>query len=110
MALASLPSVASLQALPALESFVGFGGMALRVNRRSYALGTDVDAVIAGTAIPETIVATEDGRHVHDPLGWHRGPEAEWVAYERYAVRDGELILDGHGFVDSVSRQLLQAG
>lgn len=80
-------------------------GMTLRVNALSWAIGTDVEAVIAGTVAPESATLTADGRH-YNSEGWHTGPESEWVRVERYTA-DGRVF---HGWVDSVSRKLLQAG
>jgi hypothetical protein len=90
------------------EAFASFGGPAVRINHRSYPVGSDVEAVIAGTVDPESATATADGRHMAH--GWHTGPEAEWVYVERYAIADGNVSLTFHGWIDSVSRKLLQAG
>lgn len=90
------------------ESFASFGGPALRISQRSYAIGSDVDDVVAGLVAPDSAIATADGRHMAN--GWHAGAEAEWIYFERYAIADGNVAMVAHGWIDSASRQLLQAG
>jgi hypothetical protein len=51
------------------------------------------------------VTLTQDGRR-YDRGGWHTGQEAEWVYVERWGVAGREF----HGYVDSVSRKLLQSG
>lgn len=92
------------------EPFVGFGGVTLRVNQRSWPAGTDLDAVLAGTATPDRIVATSDGRGLAVPFAWHAGDSGAEVYFERYAVEAGELRMVSHGWIDAASRQLVQAG
>lgn len=71
-------------------------GMTLIVNRR---VGL---SCIGGKAVQVTL--TSDGRARLD--GWHTGPEAEWVYTERWNAAGRQF----HGWLDSVSRQLTQAG
>ena len=53
----------------------------------------------------EVVTLTADGRGV-DLTEWHTGAEGEWIYFERIAA-DG---TGSHGWVDSESRKLLQAG
>lgn len=46
-----------------------------------------------------------DGGAPVDPV-WHNGPEAEAVYFERYALG----IRQAHGWIDSVSRRIVQTG
>jgi hypothetical protein len=55
--------------------------------------------------VPERVVATQDGRHA-DLTGWHQGPGSEEVYYEALN-RDGS---GSHGWVDGLSRKLVQSG
>ncbi len=48
---------------------------------------------------------TQDGKPV-DVTDWHKGQEGAWVYYERW---NGSKC-EAHGYVDSVSRKLLQTG
>lgn len=53
----------------------------------------------------EAVVLTEDG----DPVNvtdWHKGQESVWVYYERW----NGAKMEAHGYVDGVSRKLLQTG
>jgi hypothetical protein len=80
-------------------------GMTLRVNRRSWSRGAEEAAIIAGTLPADEVVLTSDGRH-YDHHGWHEGPEADAIYVERWTRQGREF----HGWVDSVSRRLVQAG
>jgi hypothetical protein len=80
-------------------------GIALTVNRRSWSPGADEAAIVAGTLPAESVVLTADGRR-YDDRGWHEGPEAEWIYVERWTAAGREF----HGWIDSVSRRILQAG
>lgn len=64
-----------------------------------------VEAVIARNVLAQEVTLTTDGRDYRRG-GWHQGPEAGWVYVERWDA-DG---LAFHGFIDSGSRRLLQAG
>lgn len=84
------------------------GGPMLTVQQVSYGLAALAD-VQAGTARPIEATATEDGRPALP--AFHRpdvdGDEsADAVYYERYAV--GGRI--SHGWVDRVSRRIVQTG
>lgn len=71
----------------------------------SWPAGTDVDAVLAGTATPDTVHLSSDGRHY--VAEWHTGAEsAESVYVERWSPAGREF----HGFVDAKSRKIVQAG
>lgn len=105
----SVPTVASIQALSALDSFVGFGGVSLRVSQRSWAAGTDLDDVLSGAAVPDRIIATQDGRAIG--RGWHAGSfTGDDVYFERYEVRDGALVMVSHGWVNPATRRITQVG
>lgn len=63
-----------------------------------------VESVIDGSAAPITATYSADGRAMRN--GWHTGAEADAVYVERHA--GGQCVF--HGFIDSVSRKLVQAG
>lgn len=94
----------SVLTLP-LRSVVESGAGPLILNQRSFPAGTDVAAIIDGSAVPESVTLTSDGRGAVTTV-WHRGPEAEWVFVERWTAAGRAF----HGWVDSVSRRLLQSG
>jgi hypothetical protein len=79
---------------------------ALMVHQRAGLIGWDPDTLTDQGC--ETVTLTEDGRSYRP--GWHdpaeHGPEGEWIAVERWSARGREF----HGFIDSRSRRLLQAG
>jgi hypothetical protein len=77
---------------------------ALTVNHRTWPVGTSWEAIEAGLPAAEATL-TGDGRH-YDRRGGHEGPVAEWVYVERFSARGREF----HGWIDSASRKLLQAG
>lgn len=83
-------------------------GVALIVNSVSY--GQDrpglLDEIIAKTALPVGLVATEDGRGYVN--AWHEGPSDidVWVYFERY--ENGSRVA--HGYIDPVSRKIVQTG
>lgn len=56
----------------------------------------------------KAMTATADGRSIQS--AWHipevDGPEGDWIYYERHDERG----VAGHGWIDSNSRKLLQAG
>lgn len=63
-----------------------------------------VESVIDGRAAPITATYTADGRAMRN--GWHAGAEADAIYVERHDA--GRCVF--HGFIDSVSRKLVQAG
>jgi hypothetical protein len=77
-------------------------GMTLRVHSRSF--GSISLAELQAGAPATEVILTSDGRGYE--LGWHEGPEAEAVYLERWDTT-GRVF---HGWVDSVSRRLVQAG
>ena len=79
-------------------------GADLIVNQVSYGQ-VPVEDVFSGAALPIEATLTADGRH-YDRRGWHEGAEAEAVYVERH-TREGCVF---HGWIDSVSRRLVQAG
>lgn len=91
----NIETIPELLALPCAAE-VYSDGLRLVVNHRSD-IGTDGQAA--------EVVLTGDGRR-YDRQGWHEGPEAEWVRVERWTA-EGRVF---HGWIDSESRRLLQAG
>lgn len=88
--------------------FVGYGGIPVTTQRAHYGFA-DEAAVLAGTATAEWVLATSDGRSFDGE--WHDeavdGPFADETVYvERYSERGREF----HGFIDSVSRRVVQTG
>ncbi len=63
-----------------------------------------VESVIDGSAAPISATYSADGRGMRN--GWHSGDEADAVYVERHDL--GVCVF--HGFIDSVSRKLVQAG
>jgi len=56
-----------------------------------------------------TVVYTQDGLPIADPLGWHTGsPDEETVFYTRFNLQSGARLA--HGWVDKLSRKLTQSG
>jgi hypothetical protein len=81
-------------------------GIALTVTLLRYPLGTAEEAVIANTAAPEYAELTEDGRYARWQE-WETGPgSGREVYYERW--EDGVRVA--HGWLDAVSRKLVQSG
>ncbi len=78
-------------------------GPGLIVHQRVFPDGTTLGNIKAGASASQ-VVLTGDGRRYE--AYWHTGPEAEWVYMERWNA-DGR---EAHGWIDSVSRRLLQAG
>ena len=89
--------------LTAGETFESIGGPTLTVTSLSYGL-VPLDEVLDGTARPVAAIATQDGRWIVG--GWHEGPEAEAIYFERY----DSTGRTSHGWIDSASRRLVQAG
>lgn len=80
-------------------------GAALVVVGTSYPIGTTTDEVLRRVVTPEFVMASADGRHWVD--GWHTGAESGDVVYvERHTI--GGCVF--HGYVDSVSRRIVQTG
>lgn len=71
---------------------------------RSYPAGTTYDMVEDGSAEVLSAKFSADGRTWTGE--WHSGPEADAVYVERWGA-DGSGF---HGWVDSVSRRIVQAG
>ncbi len=81
-------------------------GIALQVTLLRYPKGTDEEAVIAGTAVPEYAELTEDGRYARWQE-WETGSGCgREVYYERWGA-DGRIA---HGWLDAESRRLVQSG
>lgn len=81
-----------------------YGGT-LTVVGRSWPKGTDVAEVLAGTARADVVRLTADGRSMLD--GWHEGPLCGDVVYAELHRADGSGF---HGWIDRVSRGLVQVG
>ena len=80
-------------------------GCTLLVNHISYGRVPTED-VLERRAVPESVVLTSDGRGYRTGE-WHLGEEqGETVRVERW----GRGGLEFHGYIDSVSRQLVQTG
>lgn len=78
----------------------------LTVNMRHDLTGLVIEdgkVIEPGTAAMALL--TQDGRTAKTDT-WHTGPEADWVYVERW-TSEGRVF---HGWIDSVSRRLLQAG
>jgi len=120
------PCVAGVQCMQAIETIEGNGY--LKVNHVSYAkdgaaskfVRSDmaVEEIIRmspawhaelrallDAEVPVEVTLTSDGGR-YSQNGWHTGEEAEWVQVERWTP-EGRVF---HGFIDSVSRRLVQAG
>lgn len=79
-------------------------GMGLTVFNLNYGREASVEDINSGQAVPVEAIASQDSRGVI--AEWHTGPEAEWVYYERYDSNG----RTSHGWVDSDSRRIVQAG
>ena len=90
---------------PSLTQFVGFGGITMTTIGGSYGV-VPVEDVMSGRAQVIEVTATSDGRSYMRNGGWHTGPEADAVYVEVYSDRGREF----HGWIDSVSRKLVQSG
>lgn len=99
------PAAATVLHLALGESMDTGEGIRMTVNRQSYPAGTPVETVLAGTAVPETVYLTQDGRGA-DLTRWHQGPSADQVFVERWDAQGRAF----HGWVDVNTRQLVQAG
>lgn len=80
-----------------------YGGE-LTVVQLSYGK-VDADDVLAGTAKPIAAVVTADGRSYLPE--WHTGPESGDAVY---VERHDETGCAFHGWIDSISRRIVQAG
>lgn len=88
--------------------FVGFGGITLTTVRASFGKITLEELQAGATAVEVT--ATSDGRG-YCAGQWHREDvdgafSDETVYVERYSAAGREF----HGFIDKVSRKIVQAG
>jgi hypothetical protein len=96
------------RALKTRETFVGVGGVELVVSQLGWDAGTSIEEVEAG-ALATRLIGTQDGRH-YAAGGWHEGESAEQVYVERYEMRGAAFVRVFHGWIDSESRKLVQAG
>ena len=92
-----------LRTLDAVHS-PNFGGD-LKVVALAYAIGTDVDDVLAGQATPIEATLTADGRSYR--AEWHEGPESGEAIYVERHDATGCVF---HGWIDQTSRKIVQAG
>lgn len=94
--------------LKCMESFVSpRSGMTLTVCRRHYGQVPDelMPSVLDQTLTPEYVVGSSDGRGYFSE--WHSGEESgESVYVEKWSIGGCQF----HGFVDSVSRKIVQSG
>jgi hypothetical protein len=91
------------------DHFVNQDGMTLIVNYRLWPQGTSDDDVIENRVPSILTELTSDGRFAVTNE-YHQGDEANWVYVERWENQDGNTVRTFHGWIDSVSRCLLQAG
>lgn len=87
-----------------LTTFVGYGGIKVTTVHASFGV-VPVEDVISGKAPAVEVTATSDGRGAFTSC-WHEGPESDAVYVERYSDRGREF----HGWVDKVTRRLVQTG
>ena len=85
-----------------------YGGT-MTIVGTSYPIGTTLDEIERRVVRPEFVMLSADGRHWID--GWHRadrhGPESDDAVYvERHTL--GGCVF--HGWVDAVSRRVVQTG
>lgn len=92
-----------MEAKPGDRVDTGAAGVLVAVQRTFGVV--PVESVLDGTAVAESVTLTSDGRGALTTT-WHEGPENAWVFVERWTPA-GRVF---HGFVDSVTRKLLQAG
>ncbi len=90
-----------------LTKFVGYGGIELTTVHASFGKITNEEFEAGATAV-EVTATSDGGRYVAD---WHReeldGAFADESVYvERYTAAGREF----HGFIDKVSRKIVQAG
>lgn len=78
-------------------------GAGLIVWRTSFG-NVPIEDALDGTAKPVEAWLSADGRHY--VAEWHEGPEADAVYVERHDVTGCTF----HGWVDSVSRRIVQTG
>lgn len=102
-------TMTELTTLPLGSEIPSEGGPTLKIAIRSWNPGADEAAVIARTLPADTIVATQDGKGALLDA-WHTGPSAADVYVERFSRIGGAEARTFHGFVDSETRQLVQAG
>ena len=79
-------------------------GIPLMVHRADYGV-VAVDEVLNGTAIPVSILATEDGRGAY-LNEWHEGASTDSVYVELWTAEGRPF----HGWVDRTTRRLVQTG
>lgn len=84
--------------------FVGWDGMKMLVNSRSFALGVELADIDAGCTA-ERILATQDGRGAI-LTEWHRGECVTEVYFEEFTTAG----RTSHGWIDAETRKLVQAG
>lgn len=84
-------------------------GCELAVSAASWTVETQrehgADAIVAHQVQADEFTATVDGIGIRSD-GWHEGAEADAVYFERFAAG----VCVSHGWVDSVSRQIVQVG
>lgn len=96
-----------------LTSFpTGSGVDVIRVAA-SWPAGVDEEGVLSGAVAPTEIVVTSDGGQYRRD-GWHDGESDidSWVYFERWERELGTSrgYRVAHGYIDPVSRRLVQAG
>lgn len=91
-----------------MTEFIGYGGIRVVTQHVSFGKVATED-VLSGKATAIEVTATSDGRGYI--AAWHNeatdGPFSDESVYvERYSARGREF----HGFIDSVSRKIVQTG
>lgn len=89
----------------ALRSTVESEAGPLLVSHREFGNEVSIESVLDGSAPALVATLTSDGRGAITNA-WHEGVEHDWVYVERWTYR-GRVF---HGWVDSASRKILQAG
>lgn len=80
-------------------------GGEVRVCGRTWAPGVDAEDAVRGRVLPVSVRLSSDGRAwTSEP---HFGPETGEVVYVERWTPGGRAF---HGFIDSVSRRVVQAG
>ncbi len=78
----------------------------LVVNQITYPRATPIEKVLDHSARAESVTLTSDGRSYYQG-GWHEGETYGDSVYVERWTAEGRVF---HGFVDSVTRKLVQAG
>lgn len=90
-----------------LRDIIDTGAGPLTVVHRSWPAGTTVQRVLADALPADSVVLTSDGRSYYaEPHQGTESPIESWVYVERWEQR-GRVF---HGYVDPISRRIVQWG